>query len=124
MYSQYKYQRILYHSLRGLKPYSIAKPLRGEGLCASRNGIARFLKKRARTGTTAVLPGAGPPSKITPEMKALLDAQMERDDEATAMQFHHMLVEKGYKISVRTVASLGGHFMAANTVSWSKTPTK
>ena len=103
LYSRYKYQRILQHSSRGARPYSIAKLLREEDLRASRNGIAKFLKKYQRTGTTRVLPGAGRRSVISPEMKAVVDEQMERDNETKAEQLHRILSEKGFKVSLRTV---------------------
>lgn len=103
LYSSYKYQRILYYSGKGFKPYTIARVLREENLRASRNGIAKFFKKHKRTGTTRVLPGLGRPSVITSEMKQLVDQQMERDDETTATQLHRMLVEAGHRVSLRTV---------------------
>ena len=72
-----------------------------EGLSATRNG--KFVAKYLRTGSIRVLPGAGRPSIITPEMRAVVDAQMEKDDETTATQLHALLKEKGFKISLRTV---------------------
>ena len=36
-------------------------------------------------------------------MQAVIDQQMEKDDETTATQLHAMLKEKGFKISLRTV---------------------
>ena len=75
-----------------------------EGLSATRNG--KFVAKYLRTGSIRVLPGAGRPSIITPEMRAVVDAQMEKDDETTATQLHALLKEKGFKISLRTVQIL------------------
>ena len=103
VYSNYKYQRIIYHSSRGHRPYTVAKLLAQEGLPASRNGIGKFIRKYRQTGTIRVLPGAGRPSIITPEMKAIVDEQMEKDDETTATQLHALLREKGFQLSLRTV---------------------
>ena len=66
VYSDYKYQRILHYSSRGYKPYTVAQMLAREGLSASRNGIAKFIKKYNRTGTLRILPGAGRPSVSQP----------------------------------------------------------
>ena len=81
----------------------MAKLLAQEGLPASRNGIGKFIRKYRQTGTIRVLPGAGRPSIITPEMKAIVDEQMEKDDETTATQLHVLLREKGFQLSLRTV---------------------
>ena len=50
VYSSYKHQRILYHWSLSKHSYTISQCLRHEGLTASRNGIARFLKKYEKTG--------------------------------------------------------------------------
>ena len=49
------------------------------------------------------LPGSGRPSKITPEIKKIVDDRMQHDDETTAVQLFHLLKEKGYSISLRTI---------------------
>ena len=48
-------------------------------------------------------PGSGRPSKITAEIKAIVEAQMRVDDETTAFQLHRLLTEKGYSITIRTI---------------------
>ncbi len=48
-------------------------------------------------------PGSGRPSKVTEEIKAVVDAQMLEDDETTAYQLHFLLVSRGYRLSLRTV---------------------
>ena len=45
-------------------------------------------------------PGSGRPSKLT---GAIVDRQMEADDETTATQLHSILCRMGYRISLRTV---------------------
>ena len=53
-------------------------------------------------------------SKITEEIKAIVEEQMRDDDETTAVQLHKLLNDKGYAISLRTVlrcrVSLGWTF--------------
>ena len=40
---------------------------------------------------------------ITAEVKEIVEEQMRRDDETTAMQLHQLLVEKGYLIFRRSI---------------------
>ena len=47
--------------------------------------------------------GSGPRSKITAEVKTVVEAQMQKDDETTAYQLHKLLMEKGYSMSISTV---------------------
>ena len=105
---------ILYWFNQGLKAPSIAKALEEERLGCLRCGIAKFLKVYQATGSIARQPGSGRLSKITPEMKHIVEEQMRLDDETTACQLHCLLVEKGYMISLRTIlwcrTSLGWTF--------------
>ena len=114
VYSSYKKQRILYLYSQGLKAPTIAKELKKEKLKCSRFGIDKFIKVYETTGSIARQPGSGRPSKVTAEIKELVEAQMRLDDETTAFQLHRLLTEKGYSISLRTVlrcrTSLGWTF--------------
>ena len=114
VFSEYKLQRILYYSLQGYKEPTISRLLEEEGLRASRVGIAKFLKKYQQTGSISRRPGSGRPSKITSEIKTLVEQKMRADDETTAVQLHAMLRDHGYNISLRTIlrcrTSLGWTF--------------
>ena len=114
VFSEYKLQRILYYSVQGFKAPTISRLLEEEGLHASQVGVAKFLKKFQQTGSIARRPGSGRPSKITAEIKALVEQRMRSDDETTAVQLHAMLREHGYNISLRTIlhcrTSLGWTF--------------
>ena len=114
MYSRYKRQRILYFHRLGYKPPTICRMMREEGLVASRVGIYKFLQKFKETGSIARRPGSGRPTKITDEMKRLVERQMRDDDETTAVQLHALLIQNGYDLTLRTVlrcrASLGWTF--------------
>ena len=103
VYSSYKKMRILYLSWEGHRPPTIAKILAEEGMRASRRGIAKFLKKYALTGTIARKPGSGRPSKVTQDIKDIVEEQMRNDDETTAHQLHVLLNSKGYALSLRTI---------------------
>ena len=114
VYSMYKKQRILYYYYQGLKPPTIVRQLQGEKLRASRWGVTKFLKKFRETGTIGRRIGAGRPSKVTAEVKDIVEQQMHADDETTAIQLHRLLAAKGNTLSRRTIlrcrTSLGWTF--------------
>lgn len=103
VYSDYIKQRILHHYSKGYKAPTIAKLLQEEQLKASRVGVAKFIKHYQDTSTITRRPGSGRPSKVTEEIKRIVEEQMQKDDETTAYQLHQLLVSKGYSICLRTV---------------------
>lgn len=103
VYSTYKKQRILYLHFRGFKPPTIVKLLLEEKMKASRWGVAKFLKRFREDGTILRRVGTGRPSKVTAEVKAIVEEQMRLDDETTAFQLHRLLTEKGYNLTRRTI---------------------
>ena len=103
VYTEYKKQRIVHYYFHGLRPPAIAKRLSEEGLKASHQGIAKFIDCYKQTGTTARKPGSGRPTKITMEIKAIVEEQMQRDDETSAVQLHALLQSKGYSLSLPTI---------------------
>ena len=103
VYSTYKKQRILYLYYKGYRPPTIKKMLDKENLKCSRFGVYKFLKLYNATRSIGRRVGSGRPSKITAEIKQLVEQQMRIDDETTAYQLHRMLTEKGYSISLHTI---------------------
>ena len=67
---------------------------------SSRVGIYKFLKKYKETGTVQRQIGSGRPTKITAEIKALVEQQMSSDDETTAHQLHQLISREGRKVSL------------------------
>ena len=128
VYSSYKLQQILYHWLRGHRAPIISRLLRKENLKASCIGIAKFLKKYRETGCIGRRPGSGRPSRITAEIKAIVNEQMRQDDETTATQLHTLLVSRGYRISLRTILqcriSLGWTFRGSSYCQLIRTQNK
>ena len=55
------------------------------------------------TGTISRKPGSGGLSKITAQVKELVEAKMLEDDETTATQLHQVLIENGIDISLKTI---------------------
>lgn len=49
------------------------------------------------------MPGSGRPTKITEEVKNIVEEQMRHDDETTATQLHKLLANKGHPMSLRTI---------------------
>ena len=104
VYTDYIKQLILYHYYNNkYNAPTIAKALREEGLKASRVGIAKFVKHHKESSSIVRKPGSGRPSKITPEMKKVVEEQMQLDDKMTAYQLHQLLVSKSFDISLRMV---------------------
>ena len=101
--SPYAKQRVIALHGEGLKAPTIAGKLRDEGIHVSRVGVHKFLCVFKATHTINRRSGSGRPSKITPEIKALVDQQMVRDDETTAYQLHRLLLCNRYNISLRTI---------------------
>lgn len=103
VYSDYKKQRVLALASQGYKAPTIAKELQKEHLKCSRVGVHKFLRKFEETGSIMRRVGSGRPSKVTAEIKQIVEEQMRKDDETTAYQLHQLLSEKGYSISLRTI---------------------
>ncbi len=103
VYSEYTKQRILFHYYRGLRSTSIAEELRKEGGKVSVVGVWKFCRRYEEFGTIGRRPGSGRSSKIIPEVEAIVEQQMQLDDETTAVQLHRILTDKGHTISLRTI---------------------
>ena len=62
-----------------------------------------MLKRFEEYGTIQRLPGSGRPSKVTATVKAIVDQEIRRDDETTAVQLYTILKHKGIDISLATI---------------------
>ena len=96
VFSCYQKQRILVYYGKGYKAPTIAKLLREEGLQCSWVDVAKFIKKFQDTGNINRRVGSGRPSKVTSEIKQVVEEQMQQDDETTAVQLHRILTDKDY----------------------------
>ncbi len=85
VYSDYVKQRILHYSSQGYRAYSIALKLDKEGIVVSRRGVSKMLGRFEETGTITRRPGSGRPSKITDDVRVIVEAQMRKDDSFTAV---------------------------------------
>ena len=91
------------HHGNGHMAPTIQRMLQEEGIRVSRVGIWKFLRLYKATGSVSRREGSGRPSKITHEVKLLVEQQMVQDDETTAYQIHKLLIEKGFRISISTI---------------------
>ena len=104
VYSSYTKRRILFYSSQDYKPPAIQNMLFDEeGIVTTRQGIARFLKVYCETGSIDQRPGSGRKTKASTEVRQIVEEQMRKDDETTAVQLHHLLETKGYKLSFSTI---------------------
>ena len=103
VYSTYKQQRIIYFYSLGYKSTSIVELLREESLNVKVSAVCRLIKKYKETGTIARRMGSGRPTKITPEVLRIVEEQMKKDDETTAVQLQKILVDKGHALSLKTI---------------------
>ena len=101
-FSEYKRQRIISLWQDGYKAPTIAKVLAKENLPATRQGIHTFLKKYEECGAIDRKEGTGRKTKISAEVKRLVDAKMMEDDETTGKELKKMFLEHGHHICERT----------------------
>ena len=95
-YSEYLKRRAIVHRDCRLTAPAITDALAEEGLQATRQGIAKFLKRYATTHSIARTPGSGRPTKISPAVLEIIEVQMRKDDETTTLQLHTIVCEHGH----------------------------
>lgn len=79
--------------------------LQASNISCTREIIHRFSKRFQVSQSICRLPGSGRLSDlIMAEIKALVEEQMNTDDETTAYQLNKLLVSRGYSVGIRTIA--------------------
>ena len=81
----------------------VAKQLKEEGLHTNRQGLAKFFRHYDETGSTARRPGSGRVSKLTPDVLQIMEEQMQRHDETTAVQLMSLLAARHRPLSLSTI---------------------
>ena len=102
--TSYAKQRILFHFNNGHRAPAIAKLCQQEEIVTNRVTVWRFLCFYEKTGCIMRKEGSGRPSKITSEIKVIVERQMEDDDETTASQLYKLLKERGTRVSITHAA--------------------
>ena len=103
MLSSYAKLRILVLYSNGHRAPKIAKILKEEGIRISRVSVWKFISRYQQTGCVARKEGSGRRTKMNTQVMALVEEQMNSDDETTAFQLHKLLNERGIVISIWTV---------------------
>ena len=80
----------------------IVDALSQEGFSATHQGIAKFLRRYRDTGCLERAKGSGRPSKVSPAVKAPVEAQMRRDNETSAVQLCTLLSAHGHTLSLNS----------------------
>ena len=99
----YQKQKIIFYNSQELLPSQIVSALKVEDIHTTRQTVARFLRRFQQTKTIALEKGSGRPSKITPQVRYIVDQAMKDDDETTATQVHKHLTAHGISISFSTI---------------------
>ena len=127
-YSDYLKHRTIVLRKRGLSSQTIVDALAEEGLKATRQGIAQFLKRYATTCSIKRAQGSGQRPKATLAVRTIVEAQMRTDDETTAEELRKILHEKGHALSLSTILrcrpSLGWYFRSSSYCQMIREPNK
>ena len=83
VYSNYTKLRILFYHFKEYRAPTIARLLEAENIPCTRENVRRFIIKYNETRSIA---RSGQPSRVTAETKAIVEEQMWKDDETTALQ--------------------------------------
>lgn len=103
VFTEYTKQRILYYYLKEKKTPTISLLLKEEGGSCIKKRSGNVLTKLEATKCITRQPGSDHLSKITAEVKDIVEERMRQDDETTAFQLHRLLNERGYNVNIRIV---------------------
>ena len=126
-YSDYLKHRAIVLCERGLSSQTIVDLLAEEGLKATRQGTAQFLKRYATTCSIKRARGSGRRPKATLAVRTIVEAQMRTDDGTTAEELRKILREKGHALSstiLRCRPSLGWTFRGSSYCQMIREPNK
>ena len=88
-YLDYIKERILFYHRSKKNCVQIIRCLAEEGRTASKVSVLKFRE----TGTIARAPGTGQASKLTPEIRRVIEEQMEKNDEITGLELQKLLLK-------------------------------
>ena len=103
VFSDYTKRRIQFFHREGLLPSRIQKELEKEGIKSSVVGIWKFLQRSETYGTIERRPGSGRPRKADSTVEAVIEVEMNQDDEKTSQQLQRRLATEGLSLSARTI---------------------
>ena len=120
VFSDYVKERILFYHRSKKNSAQIVRCLAEEGHTASKVGVMKFLRRYRETGTIARVPGTGRVSKVTSEIRMVIEKQMEKNDESTGLELQKLLQKEvdGFD------ASLSSVLRWRNDLGWTAKGTK
>ena len=77
--------------------------LENKRIKVSRAGVWKFLKRHEETGQLQRQEGSGRPTVLSDEIKEIIEAAMQNNDETTATQLKAILQEQGHNVSLSTI---------------------
>ena len=102
-YSDYLKTRALFFSLAWCFTRNGSEEIERGGAACERQGLAKFFRCYDETSSTARRPGSGRRSKLTPDVMQIVEEQMQRDDETTAVQLMPLLAARHRPLSLSTI---------------------
>ena len=102
-YSDYLKTRALHFRSQNLSLAVVVQRLKDEGLTATRQGLWKIYRNVDTTGSITRRPGSGRESVLTGKIRAIIEGQMQSDDETTAIQLQALLVSHGHTLSLSTI---------------------
>ena len=102
-FDHYTKQWIPLFFFQGYRTPTISRRLDDEGILVSRRGVTKFHIRYLATRFIAWCPGSGRRTKVMEDVRKIVDEQMRVDDETTATQFHVLLTNYSYSLSLCTI---------------------
>ena len=99
----YTKQRTVFYAAKGLNASAISRALSSERLTYSPKSVSLLLKKLREGKGIARRPSTGRISKATQRVQEIIEEQMRRDDETTAVELDRILQVSGIKLSHSTI---------------------
>ena len=99
----YTKQRAVFYAAKGFHATAISQALAKEGLVYSPKSVSLLLRKLHTGQSITRKPSSGRPRKVTQQVKDLIEEQMQKDDETTALELQRLLQENGIHLSCSTI---------------------
>ena len=102
-FSTYARERMLALLSSGASIKNVLKELEKEGFRPCRQTVWRFWRHYRSYRCVAPRPRSGRSTKLTSEVQDVIEQTMQNNDEATLKEIAGILVNRGYKMSLRTI---------------------
>ena len=112
-------RNLFYYRLKK-NSFLIVRCLAEEGHIVSKACVLKFLQRYRETGTIARAPGTGQASKLTEQIREIIEDQMKKNDETTGMELQKLLKKEveGFNASEASIPQW------RNDLGWTAKGTK